>query len=108
MVILALAERWKVVSSLKVMPSEAPEDVCTVSLRKMSSLSFSAIESLLRMTVAVPVSVATFPIGSSAEAGEGDGCAAGCVEGVGEGDGSGWAWANCVSSAAVSSLEKAA
>src|SRR5215472_14038733 len=100
MVILAFADRWNVVSSLKVMPSEAPADVCTESLRKMSSLSFSAIESLLRMTVAVPVSVATFPIGSSAGAGEADaegageaagpGVAAGCV-GEGEGVGSGCA-----------------
>src|ERR1700747_2493317 len=112
MVILAFADRWKVVSSLKVMPSEAPVDVCTVSLRKMSSLSLSAIEFLLRMTVAVPTSVATLPIGSSARAGEADaegageasgaGVAAGCV-GEGDGVGSGCACANCILSALASS-----
>jgi len=48
----------------------------------MSSWSFSGSESLLRMTVAVPVSVATLPIGSS-EAGDADEAG----EGVGEGEG---------------------
>src|SRR5215831_2311042 len=94
MVILAFADRWNVVSSLKVMPREAPAEVCTVSLRKISSLSFSAIESLLRMTVAVPVSVATLPIGSSAGAGDAEAVGAGEVAGAGEaagcvGDGDG-------------------
>jgi hypothetical protein len=64
-----------------VMPSEELAEVCTVSLRKMSSRSLSAIESLLRMTVATPVRVTTFPIGSSAEAGAAAGLcgAAGCA-----------------------------
>src|SRR5215475_450970 len=94
MVILAFAERRKVVASLKVMLSEAPADVCTVSFRKMSSFSFSAIESLLRMTVAVPVMVATLPIGSPAGAAAGAG---GGVPGVGAcGEGAGWAWASRV------------
>jgi len=45
----------------------------------MSSFGLSAIESLLRMAVALPVSVATFPIGSSAAAGAAAGAYAGWV-----------------------------
>ena len=69
--------RLKVVASLKVTPSVEFADVCNTSFGKMSSLGLSAIESLLRMAVALPVSVATFPIGSSAAAGAGEGAAAG-------------------------------
>jgi len=55
-----------VVPSLKVMPSDELAAVCTTSFRKMSSLSLSGIAALLRVTVAVPVTIATLPIGSSA------------------------------------------
>jgi hypothetical protein len=60
-----------------------------------------AIEFLLRITVAVPVSVATFPIGSSAAAGAGAAPGAagagtapgkGVGEGVGPGTGAGAGW----------------
>src|SRR5882724_4697952 len=81
-VIRAFAVRLKVVASLKVTPRLEFADVCKASLRKMSSWRLRGSESLLRMTVAVPVSVATLPIGSSAGA-----CAAGAGEGVSEGDG---------------------
>src|SRR3977135_1448134 len=64
-VICALAFRLNVVPSLKVMPSDELAAVCTTSLRKMSSLTFSGIAALLRVTVAVPVMIATLPIGSS-------------------------------------------
>jgi hypothetical protein len=74
--------RLKVVASLKVTPRLEFADVCKTSLRKMSSWSFSGSESLLRMTVAVPVSVATLPIGSSEAADAGE-----AGEGVGEGEG---------------------
>src|SRR5665213_3667697 len=43
----------------------------------MSSRSLSGVDALLRVTVAVPVSVATFPIGSAAAAGAGAGVAPG-------------------------------
>src|ERR1019366_3915491 len=112
----ALAVRLKVVASLKVMPRVEFVDVCRMSLRKMSSCSFSGVEALLRMTVAVPVSVATLPIGSSAgadmgelaagegaagPAGAGDGDAAGRAgagvgAGRGVGKGAGWVWASLV------------
>jgi hypothetical protein len=105
MVIFAFADRLKVVASLKVMPSEELEDVCTWSLRKMSSRKCSGSEFLLRMTVAMPVSVATLPIGSL-EAGAEESVAAvagagGFVAGPGgfaaggvgaAGVGVGWAW----------------
>ena len=85
MVIFAFADRLKVVASLKVMPSEELDDVCTMSLRKMSSRRCSASEFLLRITVAMPVSLATLPIGSSDAAGTGvDESAAGAA-GVGAG-----------------------
>src|SRR5579871_1168886 len=64
MVIFESADSLKVVASLKVMPSEEFDEVCTWSLRKMSSRTCSGSEFLLRMTVAIPVSVATLPIGS--------------------------------------------
>src|SRR6202140_2722547 len=82
-VIFALAVRLNVVASLKVTPSVEFADVCNTSFRKMSSCSLSGIELLLRTTVALPVSVATFPIGSSAAARVGEGAVvgagAGCV-----------------------------
>src|SRR5579864_1163770 len=61
----------------------------------MSSLSLSAIESLLRITVATPVSAATLPIGSSDAAGVGGGVGAGAgvAAGAGAGVGTGWACA---------------
>src|SRR6266480_1970103 len=60
----------------------------------MSSLSLSGIEFLLRMTVALPVRVATLPIGSSFELCASVGWAG---EGVaGAGTGAGWAWANLI------------
>ncbi len=80
----------------------------------MSSLSLSGSEFLLRITVAVPVSVATLPIGSAAGAcagafavdegvagegvagegaGEAEGGAAGRA-GCGAGEGAGWACAS--------------
>ena len=65
MVICALALRLKVVPSPKVRPSDEFAAVCTTSLRKMSSLTLSGMALLLRVTVAVPVTVATLPIGSS-------------------------------------------
>ncbi|MGY3192684.1 hypothetical protein ACVIWU_002050 [Bradyrhizobium sp. USDA 4509] len=76
-VILALARRLKVVPSLKVMPSEEVPDVATSSLAKMSSRICSGVAVLLRVTVAVPVSVATLPIGSGAA-----GCALAAGAGV--------------------------
>src|SRR5580693_693934 len=63
--ICALAVRLKVVASLKVTPSVEFAAVCSTSLRKMSSFSLSAVACLLRVTVALPVRVATLPIGSS-------------------------------------------
>jgi hypothetical protein len=54
----------------------------------MSSLSLSAIESVLRIAVAVPVSVATLPIGSSVAAGVAE-AAAGARAGGGGGGGAG-------------------
>ena len=58
----------------------------------MSSFSFSGSVFWLRMTLAVPVSVATLPIGSSEAAGwaEEGGCAEG-ADGAGEGAGVGCA-----------------
>src|SRR5262245_2765518 len=56
----------------------------------MSSLSLSATESLLRITVATPFRVATLPIGSSDAAGVGEG--AGVAAGAGVC--AGWACAN--------------
>src|ERR1700675_848734 len=64
--IFALAVRLNVVASLKVTPSVEFADVCNTSFRKMSSCSLSGVAALLRVTVALPVSVATFPIGSAA------------------------------------------
>src|SRR5271169_3474718 len=58
----------------------------------MSSLSLSGSESLLRMAVAVPVSVATLPIGSLAGA---CGDAVGVEEGAGEADGGAVGRAGC-------------
>src|ERR1700749_4558125 len=72
MVMLAFAVRLKVVASLKVTPSVEFAEVCSTSLRKISSCTFSVVGVLLRVTVAVPVTVATFPIGSSS-----GGCAVG-------------------------------
>src|ERR1700722_13723331 len=53
----------------------------------MSSCSLSAVEFLLRMAVAMPVSVATFPIGSSASAGGGAVAGGGGEGGAGRGRG---------------------
>src|SRR3954462_994267 len=96
MVISALALRLNVVPSLKVMPSEELAAVRTTSFRKMSSLSLSGILALLRVTVAVPVMIATLPIGSSGgcasaagAAGSGAGAAGGWVTGGGGGWGGG-------------------
>lgn len=75
--IFALAARLKVVESLKVTPSVELACVCRMSPWKMSSCSLSGVELLLRVTVALPVRVATLPIGSSAAAGAGEGAAAG-------------------------------
>jgi hypothetical protein len=53
----------------------------------------SGVEALLRVTEALPVKVATFPIGSSAP-----GCAsAGAEAGALCGAGVGWGWAACAS-----------
>src|SRR5579859_1168692 len=60
----------------------------------MSSLSLSAIESLLRMTVATPVKEATFPIGSLEAACGSAGAEASPGCGEGEGDGVGCACAS--------------
>src|SRR3954462_13610171 len=94
MVILALAERLNVVASSKVMPSGELDEVCTTSLRKISSRTRTGEEFLSRSTVAMPVTVATLPIGSTAAGcasvagageahgggeGAGDGCASGCA-----------------------------
>src|SRR5450631_1499836 len=68
---VALAVRLKVVASLKVTPSVELAEVCSRSLRKISSCSLSVVAVLLRVTVALPVSVATLPIGSSLVAGLG-------------------------------------
>ena len=57
-------------------------EVCTVSSRKMSSLSFSAIESWLRITVATPFSVATLPISSSEGVCAGEAVAGSCACGA--------------------------
>ena len=65
-VIFALADRLNVVASLKVMPSFDLADVSTMSLAKISSRNNSGVVALLRVTVALPVSVATLPIGSPA------------------------------------------
>src|SRR5271165_5773519 len=86
MVIFAFADRLKVVASLKVMPSEELEDVCTWSLRKISSRRCSGSEFLLRITVAMPVSVATLPIGSLPAAGVDESAGAG-ADGVAAGTG---------------------
>src|SRR4051812_14317577 len=51
----------------------------------MSSLSLSAVEALLRVTVALPVTVATFPIGSSAAGCAAVGADAGALCGAGAG-----------------------
>ena len=85
MVMLALAVRLKVVASLKVTPSVEFAEVCNTSLRKISSCTFSGVGVLLRVTVAVPVKVATFPIGSSSEGCAAAGAAAGGVAGAGVG-----------------------
>ena len=47
----------------------------------MSSCSLSGVDALLRVTVALPVSVATLPIGSAGAACAGAGAAAGCGRG---------------------------
>src|ERR1700741_3766574 len=105
MVIFASADSLKVVASLKVMLSEELDDVCTWSLRKMSSRTCSGSEFLLRTTVAIPVTVATLPIGSL-EAGADESLAAGAgfVAGAGAGGfaagaagvgGVGAGWAAC-------------
>src|SRR5207244_10874809 len=103
MVICALALRLKVVPSLKVRPSDELCAVCTTSLRKISSFGLSGIAVLLRVTVAVPTTAATLPIGSSGTAsaagaaGSGVGAAglgvagAAGVGGAGAGKGCGWA-----------------
>src|SRR5258707_5253974 len=65
MVIRELAVRLNVVAALKVTPSDEFVEVCSTSLRKISSLGFSGVASLLRVTVALPVNAATLPIGSS-------------------------------------------
>ncbi|HEY4114553.1 MAG TPA: hypothetical protein VGM17_10890, partial [Rhizomicrobium sp.] len=71
--------RLNVVASLKVTPSVEFAEVCTTSFRKMSSCTLSGVGVLLRVTVALPVRVATFPIGSSSA-----GCAsAGAAAGAG-------------------------
>jgi hypothetical protein len=55
------------------------------------------MESLLRITVAVPVRVATFPTGSAAAAGAGEGAGAGGAgEGGAAGAGAGWICASLV------------
>src|ERR1700678_2638370 len=63
--ICALAVRLKVVASLKVTPSVEFAAVCSTSLRKISSFGLIGLDCLLRVTVALPVRVATLPIGSS-------------------------------------------
>ena len=75
----------------------------------MSSCSLSAIESLLRMTVAMPVRVATLPIGSSVAAGAGDAAGAGVAAGAGEGAGvgAGWICASRVGAEAASIASRA-
>jgi hypothetical protein len=75
--ILALAVRLKVVASLKVTPSAEFACVCSTSPWKMSSCRRSGADALLRVTVALPVSVATLPIGSASAEGAGEGAAAG-------------------------------
>jgi hypothetical protein len=70
-----MAVRLNVVESLKVTPRVEFAEVCNTSFRKMSSFSFSGVDALLRVTAALPVRVATFPIGSSAA-----GCAAAGAE----------------------------
>src|SRR5690242_13208526 len=85
------------------MPSADDDDVCTVSLRKMSSLSLSEIEFLLRITVAIPLTAATLPIGSSEAAGAGVGSGVADGSGVGAAGacaGSAWASRNGVDIAA--------
>src|SRR5665213_2986628 len=100
MVMLAFAVRLNVVASLKVTPSVEFAEVCSTSLRKMSSCSLSGVATLLRVTVALPVRVATLPIGSSV-------AAAGCAgEGAVAGAGAcaGWACADRVRPDIVSAL----
>src|SRR5882724_5062250 len=81
------------------MPSLEFADVCTVSLKKMSSLSFSGVVTLLRITLALPLSVATLPIGSSAGA-----CVGAAVAGSGAAGAAGvCACARCVRPPVVSS-----
>src|ERR1700687_471508 len=82
-VIFALVGGLHVMASPRATPSAEFADVCNTSFRNMSSCSLSGIEFLLRTTVALPISVATFPIGSSAAACAGEGAVvgagAGCV-----------------------------
>src|SRR5256885_15066341 len=93
MVICALALRLKAVPSLKVRPSDELCAVCTTSLRKISSFGLSGIAVLLRVTVAVPTTAATLPIGSSGAASAagaaGAGVGAGGLGGAGAGGGGG-------------------
>ena len=87
------------VASLKVTPSVEFAEVCSASLRKMSSCSLSGVEVLLRVTVALPVSVATLPIGSSAAGWAAEGAAAGAWAGA-----AGWACANRIRPGVASSV----
>src|SRR6478609_789327 len=76
---IVVAVRLNVVASLKVTPSVEFAEVCSTSFRKMSSCNLSGVGVLLRVTVAVPVKVATFPIGSSSAGCASAGAAAGAA-----------------------------
>jgi hypothetical protein len=90
-------------------------DVCNRSLWKMSSLSLSGVAVLLRVTVAVPVRVATLPTdslavvwaeawsGACAGADVAGGAATGGA-GTGAGVGAGWICANSVEPAIASGM----
>jgi hypothetical protein len=93
----------KVVASVKVTPSVELADVCNTSPWKMSSLRLSGVAAFLRVTVALPVRVATLPIGSIAGAWSCAGGWAGVCAGTGvaagaggAGVGAGWICANSI------------
>src|SRR4051794_31320858 len=77
----ALADRLNVVSSSKITPSVAFGAVRSTSPLRIGSLTFSAIEALPRVTVALPWTLATLPISSAADGAAGGAgvCARACT-----------------------------
>ena len=64
-VMLALADRLNVVSSSKVMPSDAVAPVRSRSPLKIGSCTFNRRDTALRVAVTLPCTLATLPTSSA-------------------------------------------